>query len=58
MSFPYVPGFDLSGTVAKLGEGVSDLAVGDEASDGTAGKLEVLTQTKKHGIFCDIVLYT
>lgn len=30
VSFPYVPGFDLSGTVAKLGEGVTDLAVGDE----------------------------
>lgn len=30
MSFPYVPGFDLSGTVVKLGEGVTNLAVGDE----------------------------
>jgi len=30
VTFPYVPGFDISGTVAKLGEGVTSLAVGDE----------------------------
>ena len=42
VSFPYVPGFDLAGTVAKLGEDVSDLAVGDEAAPGN---LEVLTTT-------------
>eukprot|EP00438_Fugacium_kawagutii_P019325 Skav202376 [mRNA] locus=scaffold1406:196836:197888:+ [translate_table: standard] len=30
VSFPYVPGFDLSGTVVKLGDGVTNFAVGDE----------------------------
>ncbi|CAE7348849.1 QOR, partial [Symbiodinium sp. CCMP2456] len=30
VSFPYVPGFDIAGTVVKVGEGVTRLAVGDE----------------------------
>lgn len=30
VSFPYVPGFDVAGTVVQVGEGVTDLAVGDE----------------------------
>lgn len=35
VTFPYVPGFDISGTVAKLGEGVTSLAVGDEVRGGS-----------------------
>ena len=35
MTFPYVPGFDVSGTVAKVGEDVSGLAVGDEVPEVT-----------------------
>lgn len=30
VSFPYTPGFDLAGTVAKVGDGVTNVAVGDE----------------------------
>ena len=30
MTFPYVPGFDLAGTVVQLGEGVTSVALGDE----------------------------
>jgi len=30
VTFPYVPGFDVAGTVVKLGEGVKDLTVGDK----------------------------
>jgi len=32
VSFPYTPGFDLSGTVSAVGEGVSGFAVGDEVA--------------------------
>ncbi|CAJ1368808.1 unnamed protein product [Effrenium voratum] len=30
VTFPYVPGFDVAGTVVKLGEGVGNVQVGDE----------------------------
>lgn len=30
VTFPYVPGFDVAGKIAKVGEGVTDFAVGDE----------------------------
>lgn len=30
VTFPYVPGFDVAGTIAQLGEGVTNFALGDD----------------------------
>lgn len=54
VTFPYVPGFDISGTVAKLGEGVTSLAVGDEVRGGSllvaiAGGIYIFL--KSNGVF-------
>ncbi|CAE7037148.1 unnamed protein product [Symbiodinium sp. CCMP2592] len=55
MSFPYVPGFDIAGTVVKVGEGVTRLAVGDEVC-GDIGLRETCchgTQAGPAGAFAE-----
>ena len=37
--FPYTPGFDVSGTISAVGEGVTGFAVGDEVA-GDIGLVE------------------